>query len=68
MLGALFSDLEVEELSFLIKKEMETLKESLDDPNLHGVVYRAINERYKMLFGLLKRFSSEREYIKYLRK
>lgn len=67
MLGALFLDKEVEEVKYILKSELEDLLHDITDDQLHHVVRRAMEERYQILFKILKRFASREECIKYVR-
>ncbi|HET7629029.1 MAG TPA: hypothetical protein VFK44_11720 [Bacillales bacterium] len=66
-MGALFSDNECEELVYMIKKEMEELLFDLEDERIEGIVKRAMEERYRLMFRLFSRFASPEECGRYLR-
>jgi hypothetical protein len=67
MHGALFLTKEVQELEYLVKKELKELLLDIEDSRLNQVVRRAMEERYQLLFRILKRFSSPNDCLKYLR-
>lgn len=67
MIGALFEDHEVRELEYLLKKEMEALSCELQEPDLNHLVKRAMEERYRLLFNIYKRFVPKQECMKYMR-
>lgn len=67
MQGGLFFEKEVEELKYLIKRELEELLLDLGDSRISNVVKQAMEERYQILFKLLLRFSSPNDCAKYLR-
>ncbi|HET7615484.1 MAG TPA: hypothetical protein VFK27_00910 [Bacillales bacterium] len=67
MLGALFSDKEIQELVYVIKKEMEELLFDLDDERIEMIVKQSMEERYRLMFRLFSRFASAEECSRYLR-
>ncbi len=67
MLGALFLYNEIQEIEYLIKRELEELLLDIEDSRLNHVVRRAMEERYQVLFKILKRFATPEECLKYLR-
>lgn len=58
--------MEQKEIEYLIKRELEELLLDLDDKRIDGLVKRAMNERYKLLFQLFRRVADERECLKYI--
>ena len=67
MLGLLISEKESLELEYLLKRELEELLLDLSDLRIDGLVKRAMEERYQMIFKLYKRFTTQKEYMKYVR-
>lgn len=67
MQGGLFLEKEIEELKYLIKKELEELLLDIEEPRISQVVKKAMEERYQILFKLLLRFSSPIECQKYMK-
>lgn len=67
MLGVLFHNKEVLELQYLIKKEMDDLLEDLNDEQVGNTIKRVLEERYSILFALLRRFASGEECMHYMR-
>jgi hypothetical protein len=67
MLGMLINHKEMKELEYLLKREMEELLHDLEEPRIDAIVKRAMEERYKIIFGLFKRLASPQECRKYLR-
>lgn len=67
MLGVLLSTKESQEIEYLLKRELEELLLDLTDSRIDGLVKRAMEERYKIIFGLYKRFASPKECYKYIR-
>lgn len=67
MQGGLFLEKEVEELKYLIKRELEELLLDLNDSRINDVVKVAMEERYQLLFKLLLRFSSPNDCLKYMK-
>jgi hypothetical protein len=68
VIGALFEDREAHELEYLLKKEMEELSAEIEEPDLNHLVKRVMEERYRLLFTIYKRFAPEQECIRYLRR
>ena len=58
MLGLLLTIKEAREIEYLLKKEMEELLLDLEDERISGLVRRAMEERYKLLFNIYRRFVS----------
>lgn len=67
MLGILLTDKESQEIEYLLKRELEELLLDLTDSRIDGIVKRAMEERYQLIFKLYKRFTTQHEYIKYVR-
>lgn len=67
MLGLLISEIEVKEIEYLIKREMDEILFDLKDERIDHIVKRAMEERYKILFSLFKRVASPKECLKYTR-
>lgn len=67
MLGLLLSNKESQEMEYLLKRELEELLLDLSDSRIDGIVKRAMEERYQLIFKLYKRFTTQKEYIKYVR-
>jgi hypothetical protein len=68
MLGFMMNGKEVQELEYLLKKELEELLLDLGDYRIDGLVRRAMEERYKIVFKMYGRFVSPKELSKYIRK
>ncbi|HET7657651.1 MAG TPA: hypothetical protein VFK37_05110 [Bacillales bacterium] len=67
MLGAIFTDKEVIEMAYLLKREMEELLLDLEDERIEGIVKRSMEERYKIVFRLFSRFASPSDCGRYVR-
>lgn len=67
MLGVMLNLKESQEIEYLLKRELEELLLDLTDSRIEGIVKRAMEERYKTIFGLYRRFVSPKEYYKYIR-
>ncbi|GGH85256.1 hypothetical protein JOD43_003271 [Pullulanibacillus pueri] len=67
MLGALFTEEEICEIEYLVKKELEELSFEIDDSRINHMVRRAMEERYQILFKIFKRFASSEDCIKFMR-
>lgn len=67
MLGLLINEIEVKEMQYLIKREMDEILYDLRDDRIDHIVKRAMEERYKILFSLFKRVAEPNECLKYIR-
>jgi hypothetical protein len=67
MLGVLMNYKEVQEMEFLLKKELEEIMHDLEDKAIHGIVKRALEERYQIVFRIYQRFATPNECTKYIR-
>ncbi|ADU28455.1 hypothetical protein [Evansella cellulosilytica] len=67
MLGMMLTGKESQEIEYLLKRELEELLLDFSDSRIDGVVKRAMEERYQMIFQLYKRFTTKQEYLKYVR-
>lgn len=68
MFGMMLSVKEIRELEYLLKKELEELLLDLGDTRIDGTVKRTMEERYKIIFRLYKRFAPPQELFKYSRR
>jgi hypothetical protein len=68
MIGLMINDMEKRELEYIIKRELDEILFDLDDHRIDNLVKNAMRERYKTLFQLLRRVSSERECLRYIPK
>lgn len=59
---------ESQEMEYLIKKELEELLLDLGDERIDGLIRRAMEERYKIIFKMYARFVTPQELTKYIRK
>lgn len=67
MLGVLLKEIEIKEMQYLIKREMDEILFDLQDNRIDHIVKRAMEERYKVLFSLFKRVGDPNECLKYMR-
>jgi glutamyl-tRNA reductase len=67
MFGVMLNKKEVQEMEYLIKKELEELLLDLEDERLDGLVRRAMEERYQIIFRMYSRFAKPKELSKYIR-
>lgn len=67
MLGVLISNKELEEMEYLLKREMDELLYDFKDQRIENIVKRAMEERYKILFGLYSKVASVDCCMKYIR-
>ncbi|MCE7793915.1 hypothetical protein K8O68_16090 [Salipaludibacillus sp. CUR1] len=68
MLGFMCNGKEAEEMEYLLKRELEELLLDLTDDRLDGLIRHSMEERYKIIYKLYKRFASPKDIIKYVRK
>ncbi|MFD2369415.1 hypothetical protein ACFSO0_05515 [Brevibacillus sp. GCM10020057] len=68
MLGFLFNTKEVQELEYLLKRELEELLLDLSDKRIDCLVKRAMEERYAIMFRMYARIASPNELSKYVRR
>lgn len=67
MLGVLLNEKEVQELEYMLKREMEELLLDLEDERIQSVVKRSMEERYQIIFQMFRRFASPTECSRYMR-
>lgn len=67
MLGMIVNFKEVQELEYLLKREMDELLYDFEDSRIDAVVKRAMEERYDILFNLYRRIAPPVDCVKYLR-
>lgn len=65
MLGLLISEKELQEVQYLLKREMEEILFDLEDDRIKFIVKRSMIERYKILLLLFKRISPSEEWSAY---
>lgn len=68
MIGLLINDMEIKEMEYLIKREMDEILFDLRDERIDRIVKNAMEERYKILFRLFRRVASPNECLKYIRR
>jgi hypothetical protein len=68
LLGFLFSTKEVQELEYLLKRELEEMLLDFSDKRIDHLVKRAMEERYSILFRMYARVASPNELSKYVRR
>lgn len=67
MMGLLISSKECYELEYLIRRELEEMLLDLEDSRLDGLVRKAIEERYQMIFRLYSRIAQPKDLLRYVR-
>lgn len=67
MLGLMIDFKEMQELEYLLKREMEELLLDFEDSRIDRVVKQAMEERYQILFSLFRRIASPADCAKYIR-
>lgn len=68
MLGLLINEMEQKEIEYVLKRELEELLLDLEDSRIDHMVKRAMRDRYRTLFQLLRRVASEQDCIQYMPK
>lgn len=68
MIGLLINKKEVEELMYLLKREMDEILFDFSDERINPMVKRGMEERYRILFSLFKRIAPPKDCIPYIRK
>ncbi|MCK0473407.1 hypothetical protein [Halalkalibacter sp. APA_J-10(15)] len=68
MLGFMFNEQEVQEVEYMLRREMEEILLDLSDPRIDDVVKVAMEEKYQVIFNMYKRFVPANETLKYLLK
>lgn len=68
MLGFLFHAKEVQELEYLLKRELEEMLLDFGDKRIDYLVKRAMEERYSLLFRMYARIAPPNELSKYIRR
>ncbi|MBM7555046.1 hypothetical protein [Thalassobacillus pellis] len=66
MHGLLISEMEREEMEYLLKRELEELIFDLEDHRIDKMVKQAMQERYTLLFNFFKRIAPHTECLKYM--
>ncbi|MFC0559030.1 hypothetical protein [Halalkalibacter alkalisediminis] len=66
MLGVILNEKEVQEIEYMLKREMEELLLDMSDPRIDEVVKRAMEEKYQIVFKIYKRFVPPKETMKYV--
>lgn len=66
MMGLLINSIEQEEISYLVKRELEELLLDLNDYRIDEVVKDAMQKRYIVLFKIFQRVATEEECLHYL--
>ncbi|RSL28760.1 hypothetical protein D7Z54_34775 [Salibacterium salarium] len=67
MLGLLIRTKEAQELEYIIKRELEQLLMDFEDERIEETVKQAMEEKYKIVFGLYRRIASPGDCSKYVR-
>ncbi|WP_413376834.1 hypothetical protein [Alkalihalobacillus sp. 1P02AB] len=65
MLGFLLTSKEVQEIEYLLKRELEEILLDLTDARIDNVVKGAMVEKYDIVYGIYKRVVSPEDRIKY---
>lgn len=68
MLGFMFHAKEVQELEYLLKRELEEMLLDFSDKRIDYLVKRAMEERYSILFRMYARIAPPNELSKYVRR
>nr|WP_295975296.1 hypothetical protein [uncultured Bacillus sp.] len=68
MIGMMLEEMEVKEIQYLLKREMDEIIFDLEDHRIDMLVKNAMEERYKVLFSLFKRISPHKDCLRYMRR
>jgi hypothetical protein len=68
MIGYLFTDRERRELEYVLRKELDEMVMDLNDARIDPDIKRAIETRYKVIFGMYARSASSKDKAKYTRR
>ena len=66
VLGLLLNQKEVQEVEYMLKREMEEILLDLSDPRIDELVKRAMEEKYQIVFNIYKRLVTPKESVNYL--
>ncbi|WP_338450569.1 hypothetical protein R4Z09_00945 [Niallia oryzisoli] len=67
MIGVLLNEMEIKEMQYLLKREMDEILFDLKDERIDLIVKRGMEERYKHLFTLFKRVAAPKDCLRYMR-
>jgi len=67
MFGILLTEIEKQEIEYLVKRELDELLYDFEDRRIEGVVKRAMEERYRILFKLFSKVASPSACSRYAR-
>lgn len=67
MMGFLITAKECMELEYIIRRELEEMLLDLEDTRLDGMVRKAIEERYQLIYRLYSRIASPKDRLRYVR-
>lgn len=68
MFGLLVSQMEKDEIQYLLKRELEEIQMDLEDYRIDQVVKQSMTKRYKTLFQLFQKVATEEECLRYMPK
>ena len=67
MIGILLTEIEKQEIEYLVKRELDELLYDFEDRKIEGVVKRAMEERYRILFKLFSKVATPSKCSRYAR-
>ncbi|SDI89258.1 hypothetical protein [Alteribacillus bidgolensis] len=67
MMGILINVKEAQEMEYLLKRELEELLLDFEDNRIDPVVKRAMEEKYRIVLGIYRRFASSAECSRYIK-
>ena len=62
----MLNEIEVKEIEYMIKRELEELLLDLSDPRIDRMIKHAMEEKYHIIFGIYKRLASPKETMQYI--
>lgn len=68
MLGLLINKMEQKEMEYMVKRELEEILIDLEDTRIDSNVKAVMEDRYHVLFQLLRRLGNKNDCIKYMPK
>lgn len=68
MIGLIINQKEVDEIIYLLKREMDELLFDLKDDRISHTLKKGMDERYDILYNIFKRMASPQDCLLYLKK
>ncbi|GAF14888.1 hypothetical protein JCM19046_3332 [Bacillus sp. JCM 19046] len=65
MLGLLLSEIEIKEVEYIVKRELEELLLDLTDERIDGVVKKVMIEKYDIIYNIYKKVAPPNQHAQY---